>query len=92
VTLLAHPAWCARSYRCTATCSGGEHLSAPVTLPAGGGRAGTVISLAQPVRDRAPIVEIRLRVRLCSRTQDGQIRLIHRLLLGLNRAVREVTQ
>ncbi len=86
---LVHPVWCASSNRCTAVHPRGGHLSAPWVFPAAGGRVATVVSLAQRETDRAPLVEIRLRIRLGSVDEAAQVRQVHRLLIRLNTAVRE---
>lgn len=87
---LIHPSWCAESYRCTAVHPRGEHLSRPWVLPAGaGGRVSTVVSLVQRRTDLAPLVEVRLRIRLTARDETGQARQIRRLLVRLCVAVAE---
>jgi hypothetical protein len=92
VSVLEHPRWRARTWRCTATRASGKHLPAPVTLPVAGGRAATVVSMVQPVGDRAPTVEIRIRIHLAAGSQARQIRMVLRLLAGLNTAVAQVTR
>jgi hypothetical protein len=56
-----------------------------------GAGVSSVVSLVQRPADRTPLLEIRLRIRLATADEAGQVAQIRRLLLCLNKAVGKVT-
>lgn len=86
---LTHPDWCGLGHYCSAQFGIGEHRSEPLTFPPTNAVSTAVVSIVQTPGAATPALEVRLRVRLSSRSAPGQAREAARLLEAIADALRQ---